>query len=182
MHQYLLTQESVMAQSDRVLLVEADSISNQLLSFSLQREGFEVLQAQSGPDALRMARQHRADVILSEVLLPDMDGYKMCCQLRADWNTQRIPIVLVTSLGGAENRLRGLVAGADDFMMKPYDVRELVVRLRRLISTYSQGSQLDPLSKLPGAQVIRSYVEESCVQGRGRDWAFLQIDLKRFKT
>jgi DNA-binding response OmpR family regulator len=171
-----------MAQIDRVLLVEADSISSQLLSFSLQREGFQVIQAQSGPDGLRMAREHQADIILSEVLLPDIDGYEMCRQLRADWNTQRIPILLVTSLGGTENRIHGLLAGADDFVTKPYDVRELVIRLRRLISTYSNCSQINAVTHLPGGQVIRTYVEEICLRGRARDWALLQIDLKHFRA
>src|SRR5882762_3815484 len=97
--------------ADRVLLAEADNISTQLLSFSLQREGFEVIEARGGLDILRLARGSRIDLILSEVLLPDMDGRDVCHQLRTDWNTQRLPIVLVTSLGGAEDRLQGLMAG-----------------------------------------------------------------------
>jgi diguanylate cyclase (GGDEF)-like protein len=171
-----------MPSCEKVLLVDADSISSQLLSFSLQREGFEVIEARSGPEGLRMARENQADVILSEVLLPDVDGYELCRQLRADWNTQRIPIILVTSFGGAENRIHGLLAGADDYLMKPYDVRELVVRLHRLIATYSNCSQINSLTKLPGNQVIRTYVEEICLGERKRDWALLQIDLRHFRA
>ena len=131
---------------------------------------------------MRIAREQAVDIILSEVLLPDMDGYEMCSRLRADWNTQRIPILLVTSLGGTENRVRGLMAGADDYLMKPYDVRELVIRLRRLISTYSNCYQLNPLTKLPGAQLTRSYIEEVCMACPQIEWALLQIDLNNFKT
>jgi diguanylate cyclase (GGDEF)-like protein len=167
--------------TERVLLVEADSISTQLLSFSLRREGFEVVLARDGEDALRLAREQQVDVVLAEVLLPDMDGRDLCRQLRADWNTQRLPIVLATSLGGAENRMQGLLAGADDYIIKPYDVRELMVRLHRLVSTYTNCSDLHPLTKLPGSRVIAGYVEKVCVEESGQ-WALLQVDINHFTS
>jgi len=171
-----------MPQTERVLLVEADNISNQLLSFSLQREGFHVTEALSGPDGLRLAKEQPVDIILSEVLLPEMDGYEMCRQLRANWNTRRIPIVLVTSLGGTENRIQGLLAGADDYLMKPYDVRELMIRLRRLISTYTNCAQVNPFTRLPGSQLITAYFEETCTGTDKRPWALLRADISRLRA
>src|SRR4051794_2289248 len=171
-----------MPQTERVLLVEADNISNQLLSFSLQREGFYVTEALTGPDGLRLAKEQPVDIILSEVLLPDMDGYEMCRQLRANWNTRRIPIVLVTSLGGTENRIQGLLAGADDYLMKPYDVRELMIRLRRLISTYTNCAQVNPITRLPGSQLIGAYFQETCAGSDKQPWALVRFDINRLRA
>jgi diguanylate cyclase (GGDEF)-like protein len=167
---------------ETVLLAEADGISTQLLSFTLQREGFEVIEAQGGIDALRLARERHVDLVLSEVLLPDIDGHELCAQLRADWNTRQIPIVLVTSFAGAEGRIKGLRSGADDYLIKPYDVRELVTRLHRLISIYSGCSQLNPLTKLPGSQALASYIDEVCSCVPQRPWALLHLDLNHFRA
>ena len=162
----------------RVLLAEADSISTQLLSFSLEREGFEVVKARGGLDALRLAREQQVDIVVSEVLLENIDGLELCRRLRSGWNTQRIPILLVTSLGSSEERIAGLTAGADDYLVKPYDVRELMIRLNHLVDTYSNCYQVNPLTKLPGSQVIQAYVDKTC-QG-SNPWALLQIDINHF--
>lgn len=167
-----------MSRPTRVLLAEADSISTQLLSFTLEREGFEVLKARGGLDALKLAREQEVDLVLSEVLLADMDGLELCRRLRADWNTQRIPIVLITSLGSSEERIAGLMAGADDYLVKPYDVRELMIRLNHLLGTYSNCYQLDSLTKLPGSQLIEAFVEKTCRDTES--WALLHIDIKNF--
>lgn len=169
-------------QTETVLLVEADSISTQLLSFSLQREGYDVVAAQSAHDAMRLAREKQVDIILSEVLLPDIDGRELCRHLRSDWNTQRIPIVLATSLGANQDRLEGLEAGADDYLVKPYDVRELMIRLRRLISTYSNCAHLHPITRLPGGHIISDFVRKTCIEEQGSKWALLKIDINHFKS
>lgn len=167
-----------MLESTRVLLAESDSISAQLLSFTLEREGFEVILAHGGGEALRVARQQRTDLVISEVLLDDMSGLELCHQLRAGWNTQNIPIVLITTLGNTAERIAGLQAGADEYLTKPYDVREMMIRVRRLVSTYSNCSQLNHLTKLPGIHLIEQFVNETC---RGdTSWALLQIDINHF--
>src|SRR5215212_2857257 len=118
-------QGTLMAQAPTVLLAEIDNTATQLQSFILERAGFQVITARGGTDLLRLARQRRVDLILSEVLLPDGDGIEICRLLRADWNTRFIPFVLLTSLADAEYRVRGLLAGADDYIAKPFDLSEL---------------------------------------------------------
>jgi DNA-binding response OmpR family regulator len=171
-----------MGQAATVLLAEADRISTQLLSFILERAGFQVIAAQGGADALRLARQHKVDLILSEVLLPDADGMEVCRQLRADWNTRYIPFVLLTSLGDPEYRVRGLLAGADDYVAKPFDLNELMVRLRRLIETFAACGQVHPLTRLPSSMQIQLYVSQVCLQPDSGPWAYLQIDLNHFRA
>ena len=172
-------EEGPMARSRQILLAEADSASAQLLSFSLQREGFEVVVARDGADALRLSRERCVDAVLAEVLLPDIDGYTMCRELRGQLSTRRIPIVLVSSLGNSEDRIEGLLAGADDFIVKPYDMRELLIKLQRLIATYSDCYQLHPVTRLPGSQLIEPVVERLCAEG-DRMWALLHVELHHF--
>src|SRR5690348_13739548 len=86
-------QGTIMAQAPTVLLAEMDNTATQLQSFILERAGFQVVTARGGTDLLRLARQRRVDLILSEVLLPDGDGIEICRLLRADWNTRFIPFV-----------------------------------------------------------------------------------------
>lgn len=173
-------ERSSMSEPRRVLLAEADSISAQLLSFSLEREGFEVTQARGGNEALRLARAQHFDIVLAEAVLPGIDGLELARQLRGHWNTRRIPIILVTTLGSTEERITGLRAGADEYLTKPYDVRELVIRLNRLVATYSNCHQLHPVTRLPGSRIIELYIEEACKWQR--QWSVLQADINHFGT
>src|SRR6476661_3693554 len=104
-HEALARYGNKMTKPTRVLLAEADTISAQLLSFSLKRENFEVVHVRSGNDALHMARERHFDLVLAEVQLPNVDGLELCRQLRTGWNTRNLPIVLITTLGSTEERI-----------------------------------------------------------------------------
>lgn len=170
-----------MPQPATVLLAEMDNTATQLQSFILERAGFQVVAARGGADLLRLARRLRVDLILSEVLLPDADGIEICRLLRADWNTRFIPFVLLTSLADPEYRVRGLLAGADDYIAKPFDLSELSVRLYRLIETFGVCYQVDTLTRLPTPSLIRTYVERTCLRPDSDPWALLQIDVNHFR-
>jgi CheY-like chemotaxis protein len=153
-----------------------------LFSFTLRSEGFEVIEAHSVKEALQLARQQRIDVVLAEAVLPEQDGLELCRQLSTDWRTRLIPVVLTTSLGNSEDRIRGLLAGADDFLIKPYDLRELTTKLRKLISVRSKCGYMHPLTKLPCSGLIRSYIEEVCLTEREAKWALLDMDINQFSA
>jgi CheY-like chemotaxis protein len=163
------------------LLAEMDNTATQLQSFILERAGFQVVAARGGADLLRLARRLRVDLILSEVLLPDSDGIEICRLLRADWNTRFIPFVLLTSLADPEYRVRGLLAGADDYIAKPFDLSELSVRLYRLIETFAVCYQVETLTRLPSPSLIRAYIERACLRADSDPWALLQIDVNHFR-
>src|SRR4051812_11378823 len=171
-----------MPQGATILLAERDLVSTQLLLFILKRAGFEVITANGGAHLLALARQQRVDLILSEVLLPDADGMEICRQLRADWNTRHIPIVLLASHNDPDFRVRGLLAGADDYVSKPFDLNELMVRLNHLIEVYAASVQLCPVTRLPERQVTRAFVTTFCLQPGASHWAFLCLDLHYFRT
>lgn len=117
----------------RILAVDDIAANLRLLEVKLQAEYYEVLLASSGPEALAMTFTQAPDVILLDVMMPGMDGYEVCRTLKADARTQHIPVVMVTALTDSVERVRGLEAGADDFLSKPVDDATLFARLRALL-------------------------------------------------
>jgi len=105
----------------RVLVVDDSLPNRKLLEARLQEEYFEVLGAASGAEAITLAQRWSPDIILLDVLMPVMDGFEACRRLKAQPATAHIPVVMVTSLNDQSERVRGLDAGADDFLVKPVD-------------------------------------------------------------
>jgi two-component system cell cycle response regulator len=117
----------------RILAVDDIAANLRLLEAKLRAEYYEVLLASSGHEGLQVAFMQLPDVILLDVMMPGMDGYEVCRALKADSRTQHIPVVMVTALTDPEERVRGLEAGADDFLTKPLDNAALLARLRALL-------------------------------------------------
>lgn len=118
----------------KVLVVDDQAASADALSQALKPLGFEVWQALDGSTALLLAKEHTPDVILLDVRMPGMDGFEVCRRLKEDPETQLLPVVFLTGLDSREARLQGLKAGATDFLSKPFDLVELEVRVRNLVS------------------------------------------------
>ena len=119
----------------RVLVVDDIAANLKLLEARLNAEYYEVALANSGPEALRLAHSWAPDVILLDVMMPGMDGYEVCRLLKASPLTSYIPVVMITALVDQTERVRGLEAGADDFLSKPVDHATLFARLRALLRT-----------------------------------------------
>ncbi|MEY4845862.1 MAG: hypothetical protein RL312_2143, partial [Pseudomonadota bacterium] len=117
----------------RVLVVDDSLPNRKLLEARLQDEYFEVAGAASGAEAITLAQRWSPDIILLDVLMPGMDGFEACRRLKAQLSTAHIPVVMVTSLNDQGERVRGLDAGADDFLVKPVDQATLFARLRALL-------------------------------------------------
>jgi DNA-binding response OmpR family regulator len=117
----------------RVLLVEDEPDVAELVRLNLVREGYEVVVAGNGKDALSRAREAQPDVILLDVILPGMDGWDVCRQLRQDPGARTIPVIMVTARVDEGDRVRGFELGADDYVTKPFSPRELVARVRAVL-------------------------------------------------
>jgi len=113
-----------------ILLVEDDPALALGLRDTLEFEGFKVLHAERGSDGLSLAQQTKPDCIILDLMLPDMNGYQICEQLRR--TDSAVPIMMLTARGQEADKIRGLDAGADDYVTKPFSVGELVARLRAL--------------------------------------------------
>jgi two-component system response regulator MprA len=123
----------------RILVVEDDGRLAATLERVLEAEGHDVEVAVDGLEALRIAREHPPDLVVLDVMLPGLDGIGVCRRLRA---TAQFPILLLTALGGTEERVRGLDSGADDYLVKPFAYQELLARVRALLRRVGPGDHL----------------------------------------
>jgi len=116
-----------------ILVVEDEAPLVTLLRYNLEREGFAVLEAQDGDEALNQAREQKPDLVLLDWMLPLVSGIEICRQLRRHPETRAIPIVMLTARGEEPDRIRGLDTGADDYIVKPFSMTELLARLRAVM-------------------------------------------------
>lgn len=119
--------------SARILVVDDNLLNVKLLEARLAHEYYVVAIAMNGTEALEKARTEQPDLILLDIMMPDMDGFEVCRRLKADRETRHIPIIMVTALSDVKDRVRGLEAGADDFLTKPINELALMARARSLL-------------------------------------------------
>jgi len=113
--------------SEKILVIDDEEPTAQLIGMLLERRGFEVIKAFRAEDGLRQAYRHQPDLVLLDIMMPDMDGWEVCKRLR---EMSEVPIVFLTARGEVKDVVRGLEMGADDYIVKPYDNDELVARVR----------------------------------------------------
>lgn len=132
-----------LSERPRVLVVDDHPSSRMTAVALLSVEGYDVIEADSGPAALDMVSSGNPDLILLDVMMPGMDGFEVCRRLKQDEQTRLTPIVFVTALDDRRSRLRGIEAGGDDFLTKPFDQLELSARVRSLIRQKRLNEDLD---------------------------------------
>ena len=138
------------AVQNAILVVEDDRKTSELISLYLARDGFTVVPAFSGQDALHLATQHRPLLTILDVMLPDLDGWEVCRRLRA---TSTIPILMLSSLGQAQDRIKGLRLGADDYVAKPFSPKELMARVSAILRRARSSPPLDGILRHQGLVV-----------------------------
>lgn len=139
-----------------VLLVDDEARNRELLQDLLEVRGYSVLSASDGEEGLAIAHEQVPDAVLLDVMMPRIDGFEFCRRLKADERTAIIPVLLVTSLNAREDRLRGIEAGANDFLTKPIDSADLLLRVKNAVRTkrlYDQvAAQVQHLQTLEAAR------------------------------
>ncbi len=116
-----------------ILVVDDDEIVARTIERSLRAGGFQVSVVHSGVEALQTARRSRPDLLVLDVLMPGMDGYEVCRQIRKDPLLEDLPVLFLTAKGKEEDRIMGLRAGADDYLSKPFNLDELFLRVRAIL-------------------------------------------------
>ncbi len=112
----------------KILVVEDDRVLRETVEYNLRAAGFGVVTAATGDEGLKACAAERPDLILLDVLLPEIDGFRLCDEVRK--TNQDVPIIMVTALGSEEDKLRGFSLGADDYLTKPFSMKELLARIR----------------------------------------------------
>jgi DNA-binding response OmpR family regulator len=120
--------------AEKILIVDDDIDSLKLIGLMLQRQGYEIAAASSGGQAIAKALAETPDLIILDVMMPDMDGYEVCRRLRADANTQSIPIIMFTAKTLVDDKVTGFEAGADDYLTKPTHPAELASRVKAVLA------------------------------------------------
>lgn len=126
----------------RILCVDDEPMNLTLLEAMLQLRGFEVVTASNGLEALGEIQRERVDIVLLDVMMPEMDGYEVCRRIKADERYRNIPVVMITAYAARENRIMGIEAGAEDFISKPFDSTEVLARIGMLLKVKTLNDQL----------------------------------------
>jgi two-component system phosphate regulon response regulator PhoB len=118
----------------KILVVDDEPEAVELLEFNLKQAGYGVTTAGDGSEALKKARTQTPDLIVLDVMLPEMDGFEICKSLRLDSATVKIPIIMLTAKAAEIDRVLGLELGADDYLTKPFSPRELLLRIKKILA------------------------------------------------
>lgn len=135
-----------MSAAPTVLVVEDEGAQREVLVYNLEAEGYDVLQADAGDAAWEMARDEGPDIILLDWMLPEVSGIEICRRIKSHPDTRAIPVVMISARSEEVDRVRGLETGADDYVVKPYSVRELMARVKtqlRRVRPASVGERLE---------------------------------------
>ena len=137
----------------KVLVVDDEPDAVELIEFNLKAAGMEVTAAADGNEALKKARALLPDLIILDIMLPEVDGIEICKILRRDPKTSGIPIIMLTAKAGEVDRVLGLELGADDYVTKPFSPRELMLRVKRLLRV-AQGPQAAPPDRFEHKEIV----------------------------
>lgn len=162
----------------RILVVEDDFDISNMLRIYFTGQGFEVSVAPRGGEALALTRKSIPHLIVLDIMLPDMDGYAVCKELRTTTRTSHIPIIFLTQKDERSDKIAGLELGADDYITKPFDIEELKLRVTNAIARQERDNSLDPRTGLPSGRLIEEHLRKII---RKPDWALLDCRINYFE-
>jgi diguanylate cyclase (GGDEF)-like protein len=166
--------------TERVLVVDDDDDIVRVVRINLELEGFEVDTARDGQEALDRAAANPPDIVLLDIMMPRMDGLTALRKMRSQPALASTSIVLLTARGLTEDRVNGLELGADDYVTKPFDVVELIARVKAVLRRTKTARDTSPLTGLPGNFTIGAEIEQRIA--RDRPFALVYCDLDNFKA
>jgi PleD family two-component response regulator len=158
-----------------MMIVEDDSDISNMLRIYFQSQGYEVAVAPSGEDALEMCRQQLPHIIVLDIMLPDMDGYDVCRELRNNLRTSHIPIIFLTQKDERSDKIHGLELGADDYITKPFDLEELSLRVKNAMARAQYESLTSPTTGLPSGGLIEEQLRGLIQRG---DWGIIYVGIQ----
>jgi diguanylate cyclase (GGDEF)-like protein len=163
-----------------VLVVDDDVDIARFIEVNLRLEGFDVVLAHDGEQALEVIAEELPDLALLDVMMPRIDGVELCRRLRSDPLTASLPVIMLTAKSLSADKVVGLTAGADDYIIKPFDTLELVARVRSTLRRNAEMRAVSPLTGLPGNHRINEEIAARAVGSQS--FAVCHVDLDNFKA
>jgi DNA-binding response OmpR family regulator len=167
-----------MVAKGRILVVEDDFDISNMLRIYFSGQGYDVQVAPRGGDALTLTRKQLPQLIVLDIMLPDMDGYAVCRELRQTTRTSHIPIIFLTQKDERSDKIAGLELGADDYITKPFDIEELKLRVKNAIDRVDREKSMDPRSNLPSSKLIEEQLRE--LMRTTETWSYLDLKINNF--
>lgn len=163
-----------------ILLIDDEVDMLNILRESFNDKGYRCIEAQDGIEAIELARTVFPDVIVLDIMMPNMDGFAVCRKLKNDYNTSHIPIIVLTVRREISDRIKGLELGADDYVTKPFEFSELLARVKAVLRRTYLERDCNPLTQLPGNIAIEHQIKMRLKNKT--PFAFLYADLDDFKS
>lgn len=174
-------QEGLEEKKKATILIVDDVLSNlELMETTLGKEGFNVLTALNGADALQIIKDSPPDLAILDVMMPGMDGYELCRRLKAMSGSKFFPVIMVTALNGLEDKIRGLEAGADDFFSKPFHAIEFMTKIRSLLKLKRLQEELDHSESIILTLAIALEAKDPYTKGHSERVGNLSVELALF--
>lgn len=145
-----------------ILVIDDEKDLLELVRYNLEKEQFDVILARNGEEGLQIARKHRPDVIILDIMMPGMDGLEVCRRLRGEDRTAHVPLIMLTARAAESDRVVGLEMGADDYVTKPFSPRELVARVRAVLRRSSRSEETPDVISVAGIHIDVGRHEVTC--------------------
>ena len=164
----------------KILIADDDPDIRDILKLTLAEGNYEVIEARDGEEALKIIRSKPLDLVLLDYKMPKMDGRQLCNLIKRDLLLQHLPIIMVTGKGEISDKIDGIDAGADDYVVKPFEPKELLARIRMVLRRTQRDLEANPLTRLPGNVAILNELS-NCIENK-KPFAVCYVDLDKFKA
>ena len=164
----------------KILIVDDDPDIRDVLKLTLSEEDYEILEACDGEEALKLVHTNQPDLILLDYQIPKVDGREVCRRIKKDLLLRHLPIIMVTGKGDINDKLGGIDAGADDYVVKPFEPKELMARIRMILRHTERDLEANPLTRLPGNVSILKELSRR-LETKSL-FAVCYLDLDKFKS
>ncbi len=165
---------------DLILVVDDDQDIASFVEFNLKMQGYEVVRARDGEEALEIMQTQRPDLAVVDWMMPRMDGVQLTQRLRAEPLTSALPVIMLTAKSMTVDKVVGLTAGVDDYLVKPFDTAELIARVSSTLRRNKEFREVSPLTGLPGNARVRREIADR--MKAGGEYSVGYIDIDRFKS
>jgi diguanylate cyclase (GGDEF)-like protein len=158
----------------RLLIVEDDFDISNMLRIYFDSQGYETIVATRGQEALEITRRNLPSLVILDIMLPDINGYEVCTQLRSNLRTSHIPIIFLTQRDERSDQIAGLERGADDYITKPFDLQLLMLRVQGALRRASWLNLTSPVTGLPSSKLVEDQLRQIM---RRHDWSVLYLGI-----